>query len=236
MAKRRPRREIKKGSSYSSEYRELKKAFDRFYKYKTYKNALKVYKKMAKRADQRLVRLEKAAQTPGFENILAYSYRRAAADAASWDQAAGNKPGSKPRFNRNTPKTLAGLKSKMTDIERFLLSATSTKAGTEEVYKKRAEKINKIAGIRKNSPDALTWEDMQAYYGSETSAEMKEAGYGSNTIIRAIGTLKKNKGRLTPEKIKEANKNNLRMSRDRNVDYVASEMLRRGFNVNMFEG
>ena len=63
-------------------------------------------RKLAKRANQRLVRLERAAEKPGMENILKYAYKSALADIktlgydAPRETKKGIKP-KKPRFKEN---------------------------------------------------------------------------------------------------------------------------------------
>lgn len=237
MAKRRPRRELNKGSTYEKTYKETKQLFTRLYNYKTYNRLLKRYKQVAKQADQRLVRLEKAAKEPGYENITAYAYKRAAQDVKAWDIASAKQKGRKPkeyalpRFNRNIPTTLEGLKSKLTDIERFLLSATSTKAGTEEVYKKRAEAINKKVGFRRNDKGRLTWQDIKAFYDSELASVLTEKGYYST--MRAIGEIKRKTVGKNPAEIKNIAARNIRISNDKNIDAVAKELLNLGYDPNI---
>lgn len=244
MAQRRKRRPIEKGIQYSKAARSIKNIFSRIYNYKTERNLLKAYKKMAKMADQRLVRLEKAAHEPGYTNILEYAYKRAMQDIKAWDILGRKSRGKKAieyksgRFNRNIPLKADGsvditaLKSKLTDIERFLVSVTSTKAGVKEMYEKRAQKLNKDAGLRGEA--RLTWEDMQKYYGSDTAAKMNEQGYGSWTIIRAIGSIKRHKNGIKAQDIKDQTKNII-ISKDPNVDYVAKKLIENGFDLqNMF--
>lgn len=245
MAQRRKRRKLESGSQYMAEARKIKNAFTRIYNYKTERNLVKAYKKYAKMADQRLVRLEKAAQTKGYENILQYAYKRAVQDIKAWDILGRKSTGKKPityekqRFNRNIPKTksgkvdIAALKSKLTDIERFLVSVTSTKAGVTEMYEKRAKELNKNAGLR--GAARVTWEDMQNFYGSETADIMKEQGYGSWTIVRAIGAIKRHKEGITAAVVKDATKN-IKVSNDLNVNLVANALLENGFDPeNMFK-
>lgn len=242
MAKKRARRPIESGKTYTKEARAIRRGFTRAYNYKTEKALLNAYKKYAKMADQRLVRLEKAAkEQKGFENILSYAYRTAKENINAWDimglksQNKGNKIYDKPRFNRNIPLKKDGtvdinaLKSKMTDIERFLISVTSTPGGVKEVYQSRADKINKKYRLRGDA--RLTWEDMQKFWSSEFADKLRELGYGSDTIIRAIASIKRHKKYLTPELIKETTKN-IKITSNPNVNYVANELLRMGFNVN----
>lgn len=241
MAKKRARRPIESGKSYTKEARAIRRDFTRAYKYKSEKALLKAYKKFAKMADQRLVRLEKAASQKGFENILSYAYRTARENIKAWDimglksRGRNAKDYALPRFNRNIPLKKDGkvdinaLKSKMTDIERFLISVTSTQKGVRDVYQSRADKINKKYRLRGDA--RLTWEDMQKFWGSESADKLREIGYGSDTIVRAIASIKRHKKYLTPDQIKDSTKN-IKITKNPNVNYVANQILQTGLNVN----
>lgn len=248
MAKRRihTRRQIDKGTLYDKAYKQTRKLFTKLYNYKTADRLLKQYRKVAKMADQRLVRLEQEASRPGYENIKEYAYARAVSDIESWDKAV--KPGkeyAKMRFNRNIPMKkgpdgkmvpdLEGIKAKLTDIERFLISVTSTRAGVTEFYEKRADTLNRHHYLR--GPSRITWEDMKNYFESELADELKEEEVGSDTIVRAIGSIKRHQKELTPDRIKQAAEKNIRIARDDNVNEVANMLLRRGFDPKyMFAG
>ena len=60
---------------------------------------LDYYTRLAKQADQRLVRLEKLSNEPGFENVKKYAYAAAMRDIESYGGA-----GKKMRFNTKPPK------------------------------------------------------------------------------------------------------------------------------------
>ena len=147
----------------------------------------KYYKKLAKRADQRLVRLERYQEEKGFESITSFAYRRAMKDLEDW--------GGGKRFNRKAPRTKQGLVSKIKDIERFLASETSTKQGAIKVYKKKAKQLNKQFGLN------LSWKESAILFQTEFAKKLfKEFGY--RTALDTIATLSEDRD-VTRAKIKD---------------------------------
>lgn len=144
------------------------------------------YKRLAKTADQRLVRLEKLAKEPNYEPAELWAYRRARLDITKWN---GGKSPELYRFNVNMPKDQEKLLSKINDIKTFLQRPTSTKKGITDVYKKRTETINRKFGT------TFTWQQMAKYFQSGT-AEYWDGMYGSKTALRVMAVLQKNKDKL----------------------------------------
>lgn len=139
------------------------------------------YRQEAKKADQRLVRLEKLAEEEHFKGVLEYAYKRAIRDVQSW--------GGDKRFNTAPPTTVTELRAKLSDVTDFLYNKpTSTKSGIVNMYKKRAETMTKRYGAQYGV--TFTWQDIENFFerkGNE-KADMKKA---SKTVIRAIALLKK---------------------------------------------
>lgn len=139
------------------------------------------YRQEAKKADQRLVRLEALSQEEHFKGVKEYAYKRAIRDVQSW--------GGDRRFNTAPPTTVTELEAKLSDIKDFLYNKpTSTKSGIVAMYKKRAKTMTDRYG--KQYGIEFTWEDIANFFerkGSE-KADMKKA---SKTLIRAIAVLKK---------------------------------------------
>lgn len=99
----------------------------------------KEYKRLADRADKRLLRLERLSQSQSdYSGVLSYAYRKAKEAIYYWSGELD-----KPRFARDTPTSNRELKKKIKDIEAFLNMPTSTKSGIDKIYKKRAESLNK---------------------------------------------------------------------------------------------
>ena len=180
-----------KGAAYVSEYLE--------------------YKKLARKADRRLRALEAYAQEKYYKGIERYAYARAMHDIEMWSG-----PGSK-RFDTKPPEDLKGLRAKMNDIKLFLESPTSTKRGVTEIYKKRADTINKEYGTN------LTWQEIADYYTSEAHEKAAQL-YGSKTELLAFAS-----------EIRKVDVDRIRgtlKQRYANVDYVRQSLKQKGWKVN----
>ena len=165
-----------KARSTRHEYRSAERTIDKI-EQRPGENDLEYYRRLAKMADQRLVRLEKLAQEPGFENVKKYAYAAAMRDIDSYKGA-----GKGNRFNTAPPKAPTLFREKIIDMRRFLSAPTSSKAGIIDVYKKRAETINQKYGTN------FTWQDMADFFQSGDADKMFKE-YGSKTVMRAIGTI-----------------------------------------------
>lgn len=139
------------------------------------------YRQEAKKADQRLVRLEALAQEKHFKGVKEYAYKRAIRDIKSW--------GGDKRFNTAPPTTVTELEAKLIDIQDFLYNnPTSTKSGIVAMYKKRADTMTTRYG--KQYGVEFTWQDIANFFerkGSE-KADMKKA---SKTLVKALALIKK---------------------------------------------
>lgn len=149
--------------------------------YKTYDTAQKpgesiehYYRRLAKAADQRLVRLERLAEQEYYQGASKWAYNRAQKDIQRW--------GSGSRFNTAPPDNTNSLKAKINDIKAFLEAPTSTKSGITDVYQRRADTINKTYGTN------LSWEDIAEFYGREKNVAL-DAKYGSKQVAMAIGVI-----------------------------------------------
>ena len=132
------------------------------------------YRRLAKVADQRLVRLERLKDQPGYENSWKWAYHSAQQDIKKW--GGGN------RFNTKAPANANQMKAKINDIKSFLGAKTSTKQGITNVYKKRADTFNKKYGTN------FTWEDLANYYGNERNKQL-ERYMASEVANRAIAVI-----------------------------------------------
>lgn len=148
-----------------------------------YDELVKIYKTLAKSADQRLVRLESYQHDKNFKPATKWAYARAMHDINQWSGAEAT------RFNTAPPASKTDLISKIQDIKHFLESPTSTKKGIIDVYKKRADTINKN---NKNTPGwkDLTWKDLAQYFDSAANDKL-DAKYGSKTAIKIFAAIKK---------------------------------------------
>lgn len=101
--------------------------------------------------------------------------------------------------------------SKIKDIKHFLESATSTKQGIIEVYKKRAEKFNKT-----NNSD-FTWEDLATFFERKGN-ELLDTSYGSKTKFKAIAVIKDIDPGVVKDAIQKESAAHLKLSNDDEVN------------------
>lgn len=134
------------------------------------------YRRLAKVADQRLVRLEQLKGQENYENAWKWAYQRAQKDIEKWSGTDAK------RFNVAPPKDKGQLKAKINDIKAFLGSQTSTKQGITKVYQKRANTFNKKYGTN------LSWEDLAEYYGKKINEKL-EAKMASEVANKAIAVI-----------------------------------------------
>lgn len=135
------------------------------------------YHRLAKVADQRLVRLERLANEEGYENAWKWAYNSAQNDIKRWGEG--------KRFNTAAPKNANQTKAKINDIQKFLQAKTSTKRGITNVYKKRAATFNEKY---KEYGANFTWEDLADYYGKEKNKQI-ERYMASEVANKAIAVI-----------------------------------------------
>lgn len=132
----------------------------------SYDDLVKVYRKAAKAADQRLVRLEELTQDKDYRGSLRYAYDKAQRMIHEWSGSGAD------RFNRDMPKTVTGLKEKIQDIKSFLSSSTSTKTAIRNVHIQRAQTLNE----RYNTN--YSWKEWDTFLNSEFMKKLEnEFGY-----------------------------------------------------------
>ena len=162
-------------------------------KRQTYNDLVKEYRKLAKRADQRLVRLEKLSTQKDFKQVKSWAYKNAATDAALW----GANP-DKPRFNIAPPKNKTSLQAKIQDIKNFLDKPTSKKSEIINIYQKKADTLNEKYIVRdekgKIIPEKsyqlnLNWSDVGTLFESAAYKKLS-AKFGSGTALKAIATIR----------------------------------------------
>lgn len=147
----------------------------------------KEYRKLAKRADQRLVRLEQLAKSPEYSGVLNFAYRKAQRDIRAWSGESAS------RFNTKPPSNTNQLKAKIADIKRFLESASSTigktkeTKGIKEIYQDRADTINERYGTDFN------WRDLARLFESNLYKKIKSKDdYDSKTEMQTIANISAN--------------------------------------------
>ena len=169
------------------------------------------YKRLAKTADQRLVRLEKASKEELYKPAKEWAYAKAQRDIRKWLPAGQEEP-AVLRFNTKIPgldklkpeQANEKLIAKINDIKSFLAAPTSTKQGITNVYKKRADTLNKNYGTK------FTWKQMAQYYESG-QADLWDAKYGSKTALHTIAYIQKHRDEIKAA-INQADKTNIKIS------------------------
>ena len=168
----------------------------------------KYYHRLAKTADQRLVRLESYEHDKYFKPATLWAYSRAQHDLQKWT---GQGPGAKHlRFNTAAPKGDEKLISKINDIKTFLSSPTSTKQGIINVYKTKADTVNKKYGTN------FDWKSLAKYYDSGQS-DLWDSKFGSKTALRTIGHIQKTPKEVL-DKIKAAEEKDLKAEDQKMID------------------
>lgn len=157
------------------------------------------YKRLAKIADQRLVRLEKlAASNQDYKNVLNYAYRDAV-EALKDLGMSPNKAG-QMRFNRAT-KNKNTLRGRINAATRFIEAVSSQKSAIDKMYKQKVDSINNTLGLSGN--ERLTWEDLSKIFDSKIWDELK---VDSASIMKTVAKVNKWKTDLSDKSKKEMRK------------------------------
>ena len=135
---------------------------------------LQYYRRLAKVADQRMVRLEQLSATdPYFKHALEFAYGRASSDLEIF--------GESNRFNTKPPEDRRLFREKIMAMRYFIESPTSTKGGIIDTYQRRADSLNEKYGTE------FTWKDLAEFFGKGKADKLQNDGYGSATALYAIG-------------------------------------------------
>lgn len=158
---------------------------------------LKVYRTAAKAADQRLVRLEKAATEENYQVATKWAYAKAERYIKEW---AGPDAA---RFNTKPPESDTQLRQKIEDIRSFLEAPTSTKTGIRQVHQARANTLNERYGTN------FKWNDVATFFESDLRNKM-ERRMGSETMVRVMAYMQKNKKQVV-KAVESANTKDLKV-------------------------
>lgn len=140
---------------------------------------MKEYRKLAKRADQRLVRLEGYRHDKGYDKIDQYAYKTAMKDISTYSGPTGSRFNTAPpmftdKAGKPTGINVRKLEAKVADIKKFLASPTSTKKGVQAIYKKRAEALNKSSKMLGSSGDGFTWQEWGNFWDKVGSGALDD--------------------------------------------------------------
>ena len=184
-----------------------------------YINAYVEYRIKAKRADQKLVRLEALAYEEHFHGVLEFSYKYALRDIRSW--------GGDKRFNTAPPATLEKLQYKISDIEKFLDKPTSNKTQILKIYQARTDTINKRYGQELGYN--FTWQEIANFYESDI-AKRDDIAKASKTVARALATIRRAMTDKDLQGIKDVNERIQRVSGDKVVNNMINKLAQYGLN------
>lgn len=149
-----------------------------------YKALMSEYRQLAKRADQRLVRLEKRANSgQEWKAVTKYAYANAMEEIRRFSGAEAK------RFNVKPPNSTQMLQAKINAMKRFLESPTSTTTGIRRTYEKRVNTINKEYGTD------FTWEELKEFFDSALSNKL-DAKVDSKTKLIIVGEVQKHSSEI----------------------------------------
>lgn len=198
------------------------------------------YKRLAKQADQRLVRIEKLSQQPGFEAVEQFAYKRAQMDIQRYTPGATRfnagapsilskkrptDPNEAKTYDAEVKKAEAQVDKKIRDIQTFLKSPTSTKTGIVQVYQKRADTINTKYGTD------FTWQELAVYWESGIAEKRDRWLGGSGTRLQAFYSTIRD---TNPEDIRKAAANHEVTSTP--IESVKKHMMKYGYDYNKVIG
>lgn len=160
-------------------------------------SATDYYIRLAKQADQRLVRIEKLSTEPGFEAVTSYAYATAMNDLKNFGQK---------RFNAKVPDptTEEGaflFREKLAAVKEFLKAPSSTKSGVKSVYQDKVNTINERYGTD------FSWQDMADFFNTGYAQKLFNELKASKTVMKAIGVIQHNL-----KEIKEGTNANLNLN------------------------
>lgn len=189
--------------------------------YKPGESDLEYYKRLAKVADQRLIRLEELAGmregkpgAEGYEAVTQYAYAKAMRDLELY--GGGKRFNTKPPLNKDGTVDERLLHEKLADIRAFLTSVTSTKEGINQVYQQRANTFNENFGTN------YTWQQLADYYNSGDADKLAK-DLSSSTVQKAIGVVQHSLSKARAE----LDKNQKVTIQDKIVVKEAIKMLKR---------
>ena len=170
------------------------------------------YRQLAKKADQRLVRLEALSYEEHFHGVLELAYKRAIRDIKTW--------GGDKRFNTAPPTTITEIKAKIADIQEFVEKPTSSKSQIQKIYNKMAATINKK--YAREYGMTFTWQELANFYESD-AAKRDDVKKASKTVVRALAVIKK-MGKEDLQNIKDVNERIERVSDDKVVNNMVKRL------------
>lgn len=144
------------------------------------------YRTLAKRANTRMLRLERLAENPEYKAVLGYAYKNAANDlkALGSNSKFGRFPTDILRLSADDT-NIRSLQAYIATAKEFLESPSSTKSGVDKTYNQRAETLNRSMGTSFSGDTLKTWFDSTVW-------KKISAKYGSKTAMKVIAKVQDN--------------------------------------------
>lgn len=149
------------------------------------------YRSMVEIANRRLRRIREYSKKPGYEGITEFSYKNAMEDISKYFGRG------KRGFSRKIPTGKNAYKvfqKYYNSVQRFLESKSSTIGDINQIYKKRATKLDAKYNW------GLDWRDLAKMFESGMYKKFKADNYDSEQTFQAIATFIKNKDKTLKAK------------------------------------
>ena len=197
---------------------------------KTGESTIDYYTRLAKQADQRLVRLEKLTTESGYENVTKWAYSQAQHDIKALFGDDRTRFNVKPRQLKSGQFSEKHMQAAISSMKQFLLSPTSTKGGINKVYGERAKTINERYGTDFN------WKELAQFFENEMDS-LLDLQYGSKTKMKAIGTIQRHQWRSADDitdYVEYAKSHNMKVPDDEVVAMAKTLLEKHGDKISKF--
>ena len=197
---------------------------------KTGERTIDYYTRLAKQADQRLVRLEKLSTEPGYENITKWAYAQAQHDIKALFGEDRTRFNVRPRKLKSGQFSEKQMQAAISSMKQFLLSPTSTKSGINKVYGERAKTINERYGTD------FDWKELAQFF-ENTMDTLLDLQYGSKTKMRAIGTIQRHQWKSVDDindYVEYAKSHNMKVPDDEVVNMAKKMLEKHGDKISKF--
>ena len=197
---------------------------------KTGESTIDYYTRLAKQADQRLVRLEKLTTESGYENVTKWAYSQAQHDIKALFGDDRTRFNVKPRRLKSGQYSEKQMQAAISSMKQFLLSPTSTKGGINKVYGERAKTINERYGTDFN------WKELAQFFENEMNL-LLDLQYGSKTKMKAIGTIQRHQWKSVDDitnYVEYAKSHNMKVPDDEVVNMAKKMLEKHGDKISKF--
>ena len=197
---------------------------------KTGESTIDYYTRLAKQADQRLVRLEKLTTESGYENVTKWAYAQAQHDIKALFGDDRTRFNVKPRRLKSGQFSEKQMQAAISSMKQFLLSPTSTKSGINKVYGERAKTINERYGTDFN------WKELAQFFENDMDS-LLDLQYGSKTKMKAIGSIQRHQWKSVDDitdSVEYAKSHNMKVPDDEVVDMAKKMLEKHGDKISNF--